>query len=143
MKYLILVFLILYSECTFLPKIKKDTSPYDFYFSATDYECTGRDSTKLCVVPSRLINPKCNIIKISRHQQMSNCIFCKHREIEAGKTKCTSRKGISNAELGNRIKWSSSNTDLHCNGFRENELSGIFNRLNSGLDAAIELLKKL
>lgn len=50
MKYLILIFLFFYS-CSFIPGIReKDNSPYDFYFSRTDYEFTGRDSTKLCIV---------------------------------------------------------------------------------------------
>jgi hypothetical protein len=74
---------------------------------------------------------------------MKNCIFCKHREIDNGKVKCTSRKGISNSELSNRIKWSNPNTDLNCGGFRPNELSGLFDKLGSGLDKAFELLKKL
>jgi hypothetical protein len=72
-----------------------------------------------------------------------NCIFCKHREIDNGKPKCTSKGGISNAELHTRMKYLDKDTDLNCSGYRPNDFSNIFKKLETGLSDAFNLIKKL
>lgn len=74
---------------------------------------------------------------------MKNCIFCIFRDIneKTGNPGCLSKKGIPNTELPTRMKYIDVDTNLKCEGFKENELSGIFNRLNSGISNAFKILE--
>lgn len=74
---------------------------------------------------------------------MKNCIFCLFRDIneKSGRPECINKKGIPNPELPTRMKYLDVNTNLNCDGFKENELSRIFNRLNSGISNAFKILE--